>query len=225
MNQSADWGGNVRKLLLGIVWLGLVAAAASPAAAQVAVGIKGGINSSDISATENGAAVDPPFESRSGLLLGASVGVTLTPWLALQLEGRYSQKGVQQEEAGVNILVRLSYVDVPLIAKFVIPTTGGPVSPYLYAGGVVAFEVACGLRAEAPALDLAMDLDCEEEGVDREKTDYGVVFGAGTDVRVGPGAFTLDVEYALGLRNLSTEAGADAKSRVFSVAAGYRVFL
>jgi hypothetical protein len=115
-------------------------------------------------------------------------------------------------------------VDVPLIAKFIIPTRGGPVSPYLYAGGIIGFDVACGLRAEAPALDLAMDLDCEEEGVEREKTDYGLVFGAGTDIRVGPGAVTLDVEYALGLRNLSTEVGVDAKSRVFSVAAGYRVF-
>jgi hypothetical protein len=71
----------------------------------------------------------------------------------------------------------------------------------------------------------ALDLDCDEEGVTREKTDYGLVFGAGTDVRVGPGAFTLDVEYSLGLRNLSTEANSEAHSRVFSVAVGYRVFL
>jgi opacity protein-like surface antigen len=214
----------VRRLLLGIILLGLTAAVTSPAAAQVAIGAKGGINFSDFSATDNGVAVEPPFESRTGLLLGASVGVSVTPWLALQLEGRYSQEGTQQEEMGVNVLLRLSYVDVPLIAKFIIPTKGGPVSPYLYAGGIVGFEVACGLHAEVPALDLAMDLDCEEEGVDRKKTDYGLVFGAGTDVRLGPGAFTLDLEYAVGLRNLSTEAGSEAHSRVFSVAAGYRVF-
>lgn len=215
----------MRRLLLGIMLLGLTAVVTSPAVAQFAIGAKGGINIADIAATENGATVEPPFESRTGLLLGVSVGVNVTPWLALQLEGRYSQEGIQQEEAGVNILLRLSYVDVPLIAKFIIPTTDGPVSPYLYAGGIVGFEVACGLRAEAPALDLEMDLDCVEEGLDREKTDYGLVFGAGTDVRLGPGAFTLDLEYALGLRNLSTEAGVEAHSRVFSVAAGYRLFL
>ncbi len=215
----------MRRLLLGIILLGLTAVVTSPAAAQVAIGAKGGINFSDISASDTGVAVEPPFESRTGLLLGASVGVNLTPWLALQLEGRYSQEGTQQEEDGVNILLRLSYIDVPLIARFIIPTKGGPVSPYLYAGGIIGFEVACGVHAEAPALDLALDLDCDEEGVTREKTDYGLVFGAGTDVRVGPGAFTLDVEYSLGLRNLSTEANSEAHSRVFSVAAGYRLFV
>jgi hypothetical protein len=97
----------VRRLLLGIILLGLTAAVTSPAAAQVAIGAKGGINFSDVSATDNGVSVEPPFESRTGLLVGASVGVNLTPWLALQLEGRYSQEGTQQEEAGVNILLRL----------------------------------------------------------------------------------------------------------------------
>ena len=205
----------------GLLVLAFTAGSISPATSQVAIGAKGGVNFSNLSVAENGEAPEIPYESRTGLLLGVTLGVNVTPWLVLQLGGQYSQAGTKQNEGDVSGLLRLSYLDVPLVAKVYIPTKGSPVMPYLYAGGFVGFEVDCSLRLEGT---VTVELDCETVGMKRE-TNYGAVFGGGTDVRVGPGAVTLDAEYAIGLRNIADDPGMEAHSRVFSIAVGFKVFL
>jgi len=210
----------VHRLLSISLFLAL--AAASSAGAQIAVGIKGGLNLSDVSVTDNGGEPAVPYESRTGLLFGGTVGVAATPWLTVQLEGRHSREGTQQTEDGITASLRLSYLDVPLIAKFHIPTGESPVMPYLYAGGFVGFETGCGVKVSGA---VSLELDCDTAEVDRESTDYGAVFGGGTDVRLGPGAVTLDIEYSYGLRNLATDPTGEAFSRVFLFAAGYKLVL
>jgi len=210
----------VHRLPAIAVVLALVAAATADA--QFAIGLKGGANISNLSVTENGAEPAIPYESRTGLLLGATAGVTVTPWLTVQLEGRFSQEGTQQTEDGVTASLRLSYVDVPLVAKVLIPTGRSPLTPHLYAGGFAGFEIDCGLNTTGA---VSLELDCDVAAADRQSTDYGVVFGGGADLRLGPGTITLDVEYALGLRNMHTEPGGKAHSRVFALAAGYKVGL
>ena len=203
--------------------LALTLAGASSAGAQIAIGIKGGANLSNVSVTANGAEPEVPYDSRTGMLLGASAGISVTPWLTVQLEGRYSQEGTQQTEDGVTASLRLSYLDLPLLAKVHIPTGASPLMPYLYAGGFVGFEVNCGLKTSGA---VSVELDCETADVGRQSNDYGAVFGGGTDVRLGPGAVTLDIEYSLGLRNMAEDAAiGEAYSRVFAVAAGYRIIL
>ena len=210
----------MHKVSLGLLVLAFIAGSISPATGQVAVGARGGVNFSNLNVTENGEAPEIPYESRTGLLLGATLGVNVTPWLALQLGGQYSQAGTSQDDGDVSGQLRLSYLDVPLVAKVYIPTKGSPVMPYLYAGGFVGFEVDCSLRLEGT---VTVELDCETAGLEQE-TNYGAVFGGGTDVRVGPGALTLDVEYALGLRNIADDPDVEAHSRVFSIAVGFKVF-
>ena len=192
----------------------------SSAEGQVAIGAKGGINIADVAIEADGA--DEPTNSRTGVLAAGVVAYTVHPWLSLQLEGRYSQQGtVQPQGDGIDALLRLSYAEVPLTAKLLLPT-GGIVQPYLYAGGFVSFEVACSLMAVG--MGVSLDIGCDE-AEDRGKSDYGVIFGAGSDFAVGPGAVTLDVEYAVGLRDISDNSAATAYHRVLSIAAGFKVFL
>jgi opacity protein-like surface antigen len=206
-----------------LVTLMLTFAAVSSANAQISIGAKGGINVANFSVTENGGEPELPYDSRTGLLFGATVGVTVTPWLTVQLEGRYSQKGTKQTDNDVIVSLNLWYVDVPLVAKAYIPTNGSPVMPYLYVGGFMGFETGCGVTASGA---VSLDLSCETADVGRQTNDYGVVFGGGTDVRLGPGAVTLDIEYSLGLRNLAEDPNTgEAHSRVFAFAAGYKLFL
>lgn len=206
-----------------LVALVLTPFALSSASAQVGVGIKGGLNISDVSVTENGGPPELPYDSRTGMLVGMTAGLDVTPWLALQLEGRFSQAGTKQTENGLTASLLLAYLGFPLIAKAHIPTGESPLKPYLYAGGFAGFEVDCSLETSGT---VSVELDCETADVGRRTSDYGVVFGGGTDVLLGPGAVTLDVEYLLGLRNLAEdqEAG-EAYSRAFSLAAGYKLFL
>jgi len=155
--------------------------------------------------------------------VGATAGLGVSPWLTIQLEGRYTQLGTRQVDAGLTGVLRVSYVEVPLVARVAIPVRGSPVTPHLFAGGFVRIKTACGIRFSGTA---SLDLDCGTADVgDLRLTEYGVAFGGGTDLRVGRGVVTLDVEYALGLRNIALDPAAEVFSRVFVVGAGYRITL
>lgn len=212
-----------RKHQVFLVSLLLAPIAFSSASAQIAVGMKGGPNISNVSVTENGGPPEVPYDSRTGFLLGATVGTNVTPWLALQLEGRYTEAGTKQTEDGLTASLNLSYLGIPLTARALIPTGESPIKPYLYAGGFAGFEVDCGLSTSGV---VSVSVDCETADVGHQTSDFGVLFGGGTDVRLGPGAITIDIEYLLGLRNVAEDQDAgEAYSRAFSVAAGYRLSL
>ncbi len=199
-----------------ILFLGL--GTTTPALGQWAIGAKGGVNVTDMAIETDGVAV--PTDSRTGMSAGGLIAYTAAPWLSLQLEARYTQKGTTQPQGdGIDALLRTSYAEVPLTARLVIPT-GGIVRPHVYAGGFASFEVSCGLKAEGAGV--SVDIGCGEEA-ERKKSDYGVVFGAGSDFAVGPVVVTLDAEYGMGLRSITADPGATAYHRVFSVAVGFKI--
>ena len=199
----------------------LALGAASSVNAQLTVGLKGATNMSSPHVTENGGAPAIPYRSRAGLTVGATAALEVTPWLAVQLEGRYAQLGTRQVDAGVTGVLRLSYVEVPFVVRAVIPVRGVPVTPHLLAGGFLRVKTACDVRFRGA---VSLDLGCGAAGVgDLRSTDHGVVVGGGADARLGPGEVTLDVEYALGLRNMSRDPAARVFSRVLVLGAGYRI--
>jgi len=201
-----------------VLTLGTVASAG----AQTAIGIKSGINIANFSVTESGHAPETPYEARKGILLGGTVEIGLTPWLAVQFEGRYSQEGSRQTEMGTTASVRLSYLSLPVVAKVRIANETSPVVPHVFAGAFLGFKTQCGVEAEGA---ISLDLACEDLDISPPSTDYGVLFGGGADVSTGPGALTLDVGYSLGLKNIADGPGVDGFSRVLAMAIGYKFIL
>lgn len=199
----------------------LAVSAVTAAQAPVVVGAKVGLNQSNFRVTENGVAPVPPYESRTGLVAGATAALRVTHWLSLQLEGRYAQQGVQRFDQGSRGVIALSYVEVPLVARLSVLRADAPIRPRLHAGGFVRFETGCNVHISGIT---SADLDCDTAIPDERKTtDYGVNFGGGADVRFGPGDVMLDVEYAYGLRNLSEDPTVKVRSRVLGFAVGYRI--
>lgn len=197
--------------------------AAPPTHAQIAVGAKGGVHLSNLSVTESGAAPAIPYETFTGPMAGVTVALDLMPWLVVQVEGRFAQHGTQLRDGDLTAAFHFSRLEIPLVAQVSAFGADAPVRPRLHAGGIARFETACGLHVSGTT---TLDLDCAAAGLDQhETTDYGVVFGGGADVRLGPGAVMLDVEYALGLRQLADDPAVEASSRVFGITAGYRLAL
>jgi hypothetical protein len=196
--------------------------AATSSRAQVVVGFGGGANRSNFSVTEAGVAPAVPYDSRTGLVVSGLIGVRATPWLTVQLEARYSQEGTRQTEEGLTASLRLSYLHLPLVARFNVPGKDWPVRPFLGAGGFVGFETKCGLEASGA---LSLEIGCDAAEIDPPSTVYGVLFGGGADVPVGRGAVSLGIEYSLGLQNLADDPGVDGFSRVLGFVVGYRLEL
>lgn len=190
--------------------------------AQNVIGIKGGLNVSDVSTD------DPMFEeladSKTGFVGGAFFNLPLGSTFALQPEALYSQqgfKGTDPEFSEAELQFKVDYIQIPVLVKAQFPT--GSIRPAVYAGPVVSFESSCNLGATVSGVSAEADCDSPEADVgDRKSTDFGAAFGGNLDWFVGPVVVTFDVRYLLGLTNLNDDPDSDesAKNRVWQFMAG-----
>jgi hypothetical protein len=126
---------------------------------------------------------------------GAFLNIPLSELFSFQPELLYMMKGVKfgdNTSPDSDVGVRLSYIDIPLLAKFSIPTQGC-VTPSFFAGPYVGFL----LSAEAYMGD-----DVSDIADSTKSTDLGLVFGGGVDYALGEGNLIFDVRYALGLSTI-----------------------
>jgi hypothetical protein len=161
-------------------------------------------------------------KTKTGFSAGAFFGVDVSSMFRLQLNGQYVQKGAKFEEGGATLTFDVSYIELLLPVTFLIPIENSSITPRIYAGPSLAFEMSCDLKAE-------FDGQSETEsctdaiGNPTNSTDYGVFFGAGVDFGLGSGALTLDVLYNLGLADLNESVAENetVKSRNIQILLGY----
>lgn len=176
---------------------------------RVSVGIRGGLNLASFHGDDAGGGNLVP-KNRTGFSGGVFVGIRLTQNFLIQPEVLYSQKGVKYWISGVGegFTVKVDYVEIPVLLKACFGSGG--VKPSVFAGPAVAFKVRAKIVIE----------DEEESAEDFRGTDFGGVFGAGLDVAVGSGSFTIDGRYTLGLRTLDNFS-VGIKNGVWSFSVGY----
>jgi hypothetical protein len=186
----------------------LVVGIATPASAQLpgaTVGLKVGLNVSDLSGDEGG--TDLGFSSRTALAIGAAVAINVNPVFAFQPEVLFSQKGATDSDAGVDFALEIAYIDVPLLAKFSVPTPSS-IRPVFLIGPVISFEASCNVSVEGGGVS-ASD-SCDDALIPpRKSTDIGILGGAGLEIDVGPVILTFDGRYNLGLVNIDDSGDDD----------------
>jgi hypothetical protein len=187
---------------------GVAAAQEQPAA----VGVKAGMNFSNLNFEGDGETVS--LDQRKGFVGGLFVVWPATSRVALQTEALYSQKGAQMEEGSASGKIKLDYIDVPVLARFSSPVSGGT-SFHVFAGPSFSFRVSA--KAESKFEDEEESEDIDD---DVERFDFGVVAGAGLEF----GRFVIDGRYTWGLSNINKDETDDVKikNRVFAVMAGIR---
>ena len=189
---------------------GVAAAQDQPAA----VGVKAGMNFSNLNFEGDGATVN--LDQRKGFVGGLFVVWPATSRVALQTEALYSQKGAQMEEDGASGKIKLDYVDVPVLARFSSPVSGGT-SFHVFAGPSFSFRVSAKAESSFEDEDESEDIDD-----DVERFDLGFVAGAGLEF----GRFVVDGRYTWGLSNINKNKDetddVKIKNRVFAVMAGIR---
>ncbi len=200
----------VYALVIGLVLsLGVSSASAQTGAS---FGVKAGVNFANLNFSGDNIDVSP--DQRTGLVAGAFVLVPMSPTFGVQIEGLYSQKGSKFEEAGFKSTTELDMFDVPVLARYTIPSSTST-SFHLFAGPSFNFKLS--------ANDIE-EFDGEEEktdiGDDVEGFEFGLVFGAGIEF----GKFIIDGRYSHGLTNLNKDdtENLEVKTRVFSIMAGFR---
>ena len=191
----------------------------------IKAGVKGGMNLSslrgdDIDLIEQDLGVG--IDTRVGFAAGGFVSISPHEMFAIQPEFiMFSQKGSSSDLGGVDFHFILDYLDVPILAKLMIPTQSS-VAPNIFAGPAMSFNLRSKLKAEGP--EGSAEIDLKEAGWDTKAVDFGFVFGGGLDVGAGMSKLTFDLRYTLGLTKVwevQDYGEVDARNGAFSFMVGY----
>ena len=193
------------------VALGAAIMLPSMAAAQsvypTTFGLKAGVNSSTLSTDDDLLDVG----SRWGAVAGAFVGKNITDNLGIQLEGLFSQRGANDKTSGVDNSLRLTYLDVPLTARFG-STSANNMHFHAFTGPQLGIKLSA--KAKDDFLGTEIDLDDEVKS-----WDFGWTVAAGVEMN----RVSLDARYTLGLTNIdNSDTDSSLKNRTFTVLLGYR---
>lgn len=171
-------------------------------AQEAVIGIKGGIDSYNLSWKPD--SIAPSIGHKTGFVGGLFGGVMFTKVAGLQLEALYSQRNVTEQEADLDL--KFAYFEIPLLftAKFSVSDT--PMRPILFAGPSVSFESKCQVSGEDNGTTVTFDCDDDEIQIERTKTEWAVVFGVGIDYPVGNFLIGGEWRYNLGLTNLNNDS-------------------
>jgi len=135
---------------------------------------------------------------------------SLSRTIALELSGLFFQKGSRIELRYGNEVIghsieRMNELSFPAFLKIYLkPGT----SPYLLGGGEVGFV-------------LAHQSDPHNYGLVSQRTEYGLVFGAGFRQQIGGSYTTIEGRYNHGLQNMVSDFSMLRKMRVFSFLVGF----
>lgn len=199
--------------------VGLLLGLTTPALGQgVALGFRGGLNSATESVSDD-AGID--IKSRTTFHLGGIIEIGIQETFALQIEAILSKKGFAFDEAGITGALELSYLQIPILAKVIVPTPPtSPVTPHFFAGPTFGFEVGCNVTGEA--LGVSVSVGCDESNLDTKGLDFGLLFGGGLSIGKGPVAFLVDVAYDFGLSNIDDTSGSSdtIRNRTFMASVG-----
>ncbi len=176
--------------------------------AQVAIGLKGGLNFANIDASSPGAA----FNSRTGYHGGAFVLVKLGK-IGIQPELIFSKQGSNIKINGTNFDSNYDYFNIPIIVKL-----------YTIAGINIQVGPQFGFvtGATGPVQDLNGNTALQDIKNSLKSSDISAALGLGWDAPFG---LSIDARYNLGLTKVNEAASTtDIKNQVIQISVGYKLF-
>jgi len=155
---------------------------------------------------------------KTGLMAGGLVVLPVAPSFSIQPELLYTMKGAGSEGDG-DFSVKINYIEIPVLARFDIQTTGGA-KPFIYGGPSLAFKVGCSVEGNEGGVKVNIDCDDSNNqfGFPEFKSfDYGLVIGGGLAFDVSGKTLSIGARYNHGLGKVIEDS--DAKNRVISILA------
>ncbi|SMO37502.1 porin family protein [Fodinibius sediminis] len=196
----------MKKLLLSVFALtGLMFISISSVQAQ-GLGISAGANFANFNDT------DVSTESRTGLMAGLTYdfAIPLSP-ITIQPGVFYTQKGAKASEGSIENTTKLDYIEVPVVAKFDFILDNPVLTPHVYFGPYVGFNINAEQEISGGENAGTFDIDENVKG-----TDFGVVVGAGADIT----KFNVGIRYSAGLTGIAEDDLFDGKNGVLSIVGG-----
>lgn len=168
------------------------------AQAQLAVGVKGGLNFAKL----DGTSVEGTYKGRTGYHFGA-FGLIKLSKIGIQPEVLFSNQGSKIKTNTGDFDANFSYINIPILIKL-----------YTVAGINLQAGPQFGFLSRA-------EIDNKDVKSTYKNSDVSLALGAGWDLPFG---LTVDARYNLGLTKIDDTAAADnVKNQVWQVSVGYKL--
>ena len=180
--------------------------------AQLTLGLKGGVNFTDLADLESELSSSSKNDFVGGVYLNIGDRWSFQPELL------YSRRGVDLQEGGTTLgAFKQQFVEVPVLVHFRL--LRGLLEPALYAGASVAFETDCQIEEVGGESDTCETL----LGADTSSPLWAGIAGVSADLDVTVLVLGLDARYNYGFSTVADES--DAKWRYFSLMAQVAIAL
>ena len=139
----------------------------------------------------------------------------------------YSTKGTEAsglvQGLAARLVLKQSYLEIPVLGKLIIPVEGSDVRPVFLAGPAISFELSC--KLEGRISTVSQELACDDSSIQflTKSADIGFILGGAVEFKLGSGWLSLGARYNLGLSDINDipASPVDIKNRVFSLLVGY----
>ena len=209
--------------------------AANTTYAQIAVGLRGGVNLAIVSDQTPIDVERTKPQMIAGLSASAFVEIGISPLFAIQPEVSYVQKGARYDVSfdQIDFAVReqVNYLEIPVLAKF--RFGNDQIRGFALAGPSVGYALNGKFKVEAAGEtfkeDIEFDDDFDVDGVKDNRFDISAVVGAGLELGAGPGDIVVDARYAHDLNDFTRFEGDKPDgykglfSRGLAISVGYRL--
>lgn len=172
---------------------------ASPLQAQFHFGVKGGLTLGQLKSVPETFLEGFPWKTKRGWVGGVFASFEFLPGISIQPEVLYIQKGARLVDPEYDFEARFNfdYFEVPVLLKINLPLEGAAAVPSIFFGPFFGFNQ----KATIVMID-PYSKETEDIKADVQKSEYGITFGLLFTQRWGPGYFSLDARYDLGLTNI-----------------------
>ena len=177
------------------------------AQAQLAVGIKGGLNFAKLDVSSS---IASNFEHRTGFHAGAFTLIKLTK-IGIQPEIIFSRQGSKFQLNSQDLEANFDYINIPIILKL-----------YTVAGINLQFGPQFGFLSKAEAETVINGVKTMSDVKDLYKdSDLSLALGVGWDLPFG---LMLDARYNLGIKDISDGPNNnETKNQVWQISAGLKI--
>ena len=197
-------------------------AAPREVAAQLVLGVGGGLSSSTWVGSDADDLIDPGVDkgSRTGFRFGGFLAIPVSGRFSIVPGASYVQKGAMYSQGGDELTAKVDYFEIPLLASIGLTGPESSVGFSVHAGPTLAFESGCDLEVSEGGSTASVD--CDTFGFDeRQSTDFGMMAGATASFPVSE-ALSIVVSGGanFGLKTLDTSTDpSDIKNRSYYLSA------
>ena len=181
-------------------------------AQNMQIGPKVGLNIANVGGDDSDELFPSSPDSRTGFNGGLFFMYQFNNLFAIQPEAYYTMKGATSDFMGVDLTLKLDYIEIPVLFKVVIPSGGTNLKPAVFVGPAVGFNMDAKIKGEYQG-------ETEEEDIDSlvTSTDFSIIFGGGLGFMVGNNELGVDIRYSLGLTSWDdSDDPFDLKNNVLS---------